>query len=97
MVTLQHFINEPLTSIIKLKVKKEIVHNDCFFLKTSHFNSTDNYYAVPRHEQVNWFCSIIWAKMQLQRYGCDLYQQFNGFIEGRILRKSRYLGEWAFR
>lgn len=49
MVTLQHFINEPLTSIVKLKVKKEILHNDCFFLKTSHFNATDNYYAVPRH------------------------------------------------
>lgn len=35
--------------------------------------------------------------MQLQKFGCDLSRQFNGFIEGRILRKSRYLGEWAFR
>jgi len=97
MVTQTHFINETLSGITKLKIKKEILHNDCFFLKTTTFNMNDHYFAVPRHEQVNWFCSIIWAKLQLQRYNCPLYQEFNGFIEGRILRKSKFLGDWAFR
>jgi hypothetical protein len=49
MVTLTHFGNEHLSGITKLKIKREAVHNDCVFLKTTTFNSNDHYFAVPRH------------------------------------------------
>jgi hypothetical protein len=97
MVTMTHFLDENLSGISKLKIKKEILHNDCFFMKTTTYNATDHYFAVPRHEQVNWFCSVIWAKLQLQRFNCTLFQEFTGYIEGKILRKSKFLGEWAYR
>ena len=84
MVTMTHFLDESLSGITKLKIKKEILHNDYFFLKTTTFNATDHY-------------SIIWAKLQLQRFNCNLFQEFNGYLEGKILRKSKFLGEWAYR
>ena len=49
MVTMTHFMDEGLSGITKLKIKKEILHNDCFFLKTTTFNTNDHLCAVPRH------------------------------------------------
>lgn len=81
----------------KLKIKREIIHKDCAFLKTSHLNTLDHYYAVPKNQQLDWFCAIIYSKLQLYKYGCDLNAQYNGFIESRLPRKSLFMGEWAFR
>lgn len=80
-----------------MKIKRQVIHSDHYFLKTSHLNSLDHYYGVPHHQQLDWFCAIVWSKLQLYRYNCDLYSQYNGFIEGRLPRKSLILGEWAFR
>ena len=86
-----------MSTIVKLKIKREVSHNDCVFLKTTLNNLSDHFFAVPRHEQEIWFCAIIWSKLQLGRHNNSLSVHFNGHMEGRLLRKSLFLGEWAFR
>ena len=63
-------------------------------MKITMHNSDDHFYGCYKQEQCDWFCSIIWAKMALANKTPDRYAEFNGYIEGNILRKSHFLGNW---
>lgn len=49
-------------------------------MKTTLNLTNDHYFAVPKQEQINWFCAVVWARLGLGRYGCNLNAHFTGII-----------------
>ena len=81
----------------KLKIKTDVAHHNSCFMKVTMNNTEDHFYGCYKNQQADWFCSIIWAKMALMGKMPDRFAPFTGFIEGNILRKSQFLGNWEFR
>ncbi len=69
-----------MTGITKLKIKNEITHNGLVFLKTSHDTMLDKHYAVSAEYLIDWFCAIVYSKLKLYKYNCDLSAPFTGYI-----------------
>ena len=63
-------------------------------------NDNINYiYGCQRQSQIGWFTSIIWAKLNQIKVYSNLNQSIaeGASIEGNIIRKSQFLGQWEFR
>ena len=82
----------------KIKITLENVHQNSNFLKITLNGTQDHLFGCHKHEQIDWFCSVVWAKLNSLKAQCDLNQELiNGRMEGKIIRKSQFLGQWEFR
>lgn len=82
-----------IQSITKVKAKFDSALPAHKVMKISCGNS--DYYLGFREKAFNeWFLRVIWAKMMIDRREIDDYGEWGSSVNGKIYKKSEFLGEW---
>lgn len=87
-----------ITHITKLKIKSYTTYKDSLFMKITTYNTTDHFFGTYKSEQLKWFENIVLAKLHSYGKYVDITAvDFNGIVEGYIMRKSQFFGNWDLR
>jgi len=73
MLTRQYLIDQPIQHMTKIKIKMDVTHNNCCFMKVTMYNTDDHFYGCYKNDLCDWFCSIIWAKLALVNKQSDRF------------------------
>lgn len=91
-LTTDTFMNIKIASITKIKIKAESRISGTKMIKIS-TTGQDYLFSVVAQEQIEWMSKLIWAKLAFMGKQCNINDNYDGHIEGEIVKKG-FFGDW---